>query len=88
MNNHNHRDRQRIANDLEGRNLGFDQVDRIITMTSDYVGESCLNKARLETDMDIMAFLAGASALLKQTLRQVGKIEDELRTGERDADAA
>ncbi len=71
------RSRRAIGRDLETRTMRAGQVVRIIELASDYAGEMppLMNLDPIE---NLMALLAGASALLRETSTAMRSLEDEL----------
>jgi hypothetical protein len=72
------RSRRAIGRDLESRALGTEQVGRIIEMAAEYAGEMPLPIAGLDPVENLIALLAGASALLRETSAAVHGLECEL----------
>ena len=76
------RDHVRISTDLWSANLGFHQVGRVIDLAANYALESEPGQSTNDYAETIYSILAAAAALQRETLLKVGKIEDELRTGD------
>lgn len=79
------RRRREIGRDLEARTNQADQVGRIIEMTSTIVGTFPSARGALEDTEDLIALLAGAAALLRETANGMRGLETELIASERNA---